>query len=228
MKHTQPRWPVGSNHQLLYAGLAIIASTLALGAVAFGILVPLLLRGHSFYSGTPNEIAAATVTLATSAGLVYVLLVRIGGTSLRELGWSTRPSTIMRDLLRGIVGFFVTQTVFVLVAFQGSLPRFLQAAATFSGGQRLEAVICGLQAAFLEESLYRGYFQRGLEQRIPTWIAIAVTAALFSLKHLRFDPPALGLFFFYGLIWGVLRAYSKTLWACGAAHFLNWAVNAFL
>ena len=98
----------------------------------------------------------------------------------------------------------------------------------FSAGQRLEALICGLQAAFFEESLYRGYLQPGLAARFGAGVAILVTAAVFSLKHFRFQPLPLALFFAYGVIWGLLRHRTHRLWAPGFAHFLNWAVNVFL
>lgn len=226
MPSQSPRWPFGSAAQLGYAVLANVIGTVTLGAIAFGVLWPYLLQRRPFFSGSPAELLSTGITLTCSVLLVYVLLVRVARTSLAELGWQGGPR--LSDLAAGLVGFAVTETLFVLAFFGGSLERFGHALTQFSLGQRLEAILCGVQAAFFEETLYRGYLQQGLEKRLPVLAAVALTSALFSLKHFRFDPMSLGLFFCYGAVWGILRSRTQRLYASGFAHLLNWAVNAFI
>ncbi len=68
-----------------------------------------------------------------------------------------------------------------------------------------------------EEILFRGVIQRLLTRKYGRWMAIIVTAALFSALHLQFY----GFFprFLLGIVLGVLFAFSGSLWVAILAHF---------
>ena len=73
--------------------------------------------------------------------------------------------------------------------------------------------------AICEEALFRGSLQRVLTRlfRNP-WIAIIVTALIFSAFHLQFRgffPRA-----FFGIMLGCLYWYSGSLWVCIVGHFV--------
>ena len=135
-----------------------------------------------------------------------------------------------RDLALGLLGHVLTQTVFLtyMTSHGLTLPAYLEMVGQFSISRRLAALVIAIQAPILEESIYRGYLQRGIEARTGAWGAILLTALVFSVSNLRFDPAHLLMNFSYGLVWGLLRMRTRRLVAPAFAHSLNWVVNAGL
>jgi len=224
-----PRFDWGSNAQIGFALGAIVLATGTLIALAFGVLLPLLLKDQrELFTGSPRELLSNAILLAYSVLFVGLVIVRFGRVSLRELGWV--PDRLGRDLGWGLLAHALTQAIFLGVMAlqgQGALSLFTTLV-HFSLARRGEALLIAAQASFLEESLYRGFLQRGLRARTTPWRAVSLTAALFALAHLRFDPLHLLTNFAYGLVWGWLRERTGSLFAPAFAHSLNWAVNAGL
>jgi membrane protease YdiL (CAAX protease family) len=77
-------------------------------------------------------------------------------------------------------------------------------------------------AAFQEETLFRGFLQRLLEERYGRLLAIVGQAAVFTLAHLGYYPvsawPLLLVVFLVGLVTGVLVDRRGTLLPAGLAH----------
>ena len=85
-------------------------------------------------------------------------------------------------------------------------------------------VVIGLVPAIGEEMVFRGLLQQSLMRWVkrPT-IAIILTALLFSLIHLQVQRFL--AIFLLGLVLGLLFYWTKNLWICIAAHFLNNAMQ---
>jgi hypothetical protein len=82
-------------------------------------------------------------------------------------------------------------------------------------------VIAAGVAPLAEEVFFRGFLQAGLENRFGAWVAIILTAALFALVHVL--PGVLPPIFVLGLIFGILRFETDSLWP---AILLHGAFNA--
>jgi membrane protease YdiL (CAAX protease family) len=76
-----------------------------------------------------------------------------------------------------------------------------------------------IAAPCCEELMFRGVLQRGLVPRAPRFVAVIMTAALFSLFHL--DPIGFWARFEMGLLFGWLFEVSGSLWPNAAAHAAN-------
>ena len=77
-------------------------------------------------------------------------------------------------------------------------------------------------AAFQEETLFRGFLKRLLQERYARAVAVLRQAAVFALAHLGYYPvaawPLLLVVFPVGLITGWLVDRGGTLLAAGIAH----------
>jgi membrane protease YdiL (CAAX protease family) len=83
-----------------------------------------------------------------------------------------------------------------------------------------------LVPAFTEESLFRGYIQSRLLQRWPTWVAILVTAVLFSLSHVT--PHAVVAVVPLAFWLGILAWRTGSVWPGIVCHaFVNGSWNTW-
>jgi membrane protease YdiL (CAAX protease family) len=87
----------------------------------------------------------------------------------------------------------------------------------------LACVISALSAGVCEEMGFRGYMQRPIENRHGPWLAIAISAVMFTLLHLNkswalmaMTPIVLGA----GVMLGVLARRSASLVFCIIGHTL--------
>jgi membrane protease YdiL (CAAX protease family) len=226
---SRPRFKWGSNQQIVFSfAVAVLGLALLVGFVFF-VFVPLLLGGSTtFFTGSLREILATALTLAFAIAFVQVVLVRAARVSWRELGWDT--SDLRADLGWGLIGHASTQIIFFGVLYwRGeSFTQYLDTLRAMNTGRHIQTIMTGVQVAIMEESIYRGYMQKGLMKRLPPLLAITLMAVVFSICHLQFEPIFLAINFAYGMIWGVLRHRTGRLFAPALAHFLNWAVNAGL
>jgi membrane protease YdiL (CAAX protease family) len=172
----------------------------------------------------PALFAAVAVGGLAGAGVVGLLL-RAGGRTHAELGWSGwRPA---RDLELGLVGALAMLLATVLVAwaaFGDAAPRELALiAAGWAWPARALFLLIGLSAAYAEESIFRGWLQKAAVARYGRWLGIGGVAFLFALLH--FSPPAgLAVKLLIGLVLGLLADWTGALWAPALAHAAYWLV----
>jgi len=91
------------------------------------------------------------------------------------------------------------------------------------------ALISGLVGVFVEELLFRGAMQTSLSEIARPWFAILIAAVLFLLIHvpgwvllkLPIDAQIVGSVFAIGVICGVLRHLTQSIWPPIAAHWAN-------
>ena len=76
--------------------------------------------------------------------------------------------------------------------------------------------------ALTEEILVRGYFLRNLMVSFNSYLALFISALIFSLMHLsnpNVTPVSLTIIFLSGLVLGLPYVYSKNIWFPVALHF---------
>ena len=77
--------------------------------------------------------------------------------------------------------------------------------------------ICIL-APLIEEFLCRGVFMYYLR---PYGLLVSIIASSLAFSLLHFDPKTFILIFFLGVLFGVIRILTNSLWACILAHASN-------
>lgn len=88
-------------------------------------------------------------------------------------------------------------------------------------------IVIALLPGIGEELIFRGILQQQLQRRLPApWMAIALTAVIFSAIHLQFEGfiPRLLL----GLLLGWLYWRTQNFWVPATAHFCNNALQVVM
>jgi len=162
-----------------------------------------------------------------SVGLVVGGIVRLTGTSWRELGW--RREGLARAVAMGLLGFVlhVASLIPLMVLSGGGTPTdYVQPSLA---RLLLVTFFAFGYAPWIEENLFRGYLQPLLAQRMSLGLAVMVQAALFALSHLGYATHGLQFawLFLSGLIFGALRGRDRSLVAPYLAHALGWMMTLF-
>jgi hypothetical protein len=155
-------------------------------------------------------------------------MCRYARLSFREAGWT---GLSLRDVAYGVLGFVLLAISLTCVlaydsGFKDTIGDIADTIAHYTPQQRLFFPLMGIIAAIPEETIFRGIMQPTLQQKLGRWPGILLTAAIFSLHHIQlgFALPALVSHFFTGLILGLLRERTGTLWAPAIAHVLVWVI----
>lgn len=86
-------------------------------------------------------------------------------------------------------------------------------------------LVVAVVPAISEEFFFRGFLLKTFMRKMNPYLAILLTAFLFSAMHLQlagFIPR-----FLLGLILGLVFYYSRNLWLCSVVHFSNNALAVF-
>ncbi len=89
--------------------------------------------------------------------------------------------------------------------------------------QWLAVVVSALSAGVCEETGFRGYMQRPIENRHGPFVAILISSLFFMLLHLNKDWALIGMVpivFAAGMLLGVLARASGTLLFCMLGHWI--------
>jgi membrane protease YdiL (CAAX protease family) len=194
----------------------------AFGLAILGIVVAGLLVLQ------PADLESYLTTIAPVLGLAEWAMVlpawwfgpRKYGSSLATLGF--RPVPWGRMLAMAGVGLAVAfGFAFVWSLINAYLGWPTQPDVGFVFGRSIwgflaALVVAGFVAPVAEEVFFRGFLQAGLENRFGTWMAILLTALVFAVIHVF--PGALPPIFVLGIIFGVLRAETNSVWPCILLH----------
>jgi membrane protease YdiL (CAAX protease family) len=145
--------------------------------------------------------------------------------ALLDLGWRIRRPR--PELAVAILGTAVVTLglLLVFVPLEGrNIGDVLDQIASYSASERLGFLVIGIQAALVEETLFRGWLQSSLVELRGYAAGLVVTALVFGLSHLTLDPVRLSALTFIGLVYGVLRGRTRSLLAPAVAHVLTWVV----
>lgn len=168
--------------------------------------------------------------LGTAFGVALVALaLRVSGLSLRDVGWRSRAPALHAALGIGAGVALVLATAGLGQVMDATGFRdILAATLSWSGRQRALWVVIGVQAAFFEETVYRGLLQPGLMSRLGGAAGFIASVLIFAVGHLAFAPLALAGKLIYGVVLGALALWSRSLWPSAIAHAIAWSMLGFL
>jgi membrane protease YdiL (CAAX protease family) len=227
---TTQRWPIGTTGALWLAFLLIIGHYLAMFGVGGVLTVVLGIQDRREIWQAPP--AAFVINIGVGVFEIGVVLWlgmgRYARLTFREAGWH---GLALRDVAYGVIGFalvafIVTCSFAVESGFQDAIGYIADTIAHYTPRQRVLFALMGLIAAIPEETIFRGIMQPTLQQKVGRWPGILLTALIFALFHVQyaFALPLLISHFCYGLVLGLLRERTGTLWAPAIAHALVWIV----
>jgi len=191
----------------------IVIATVAI-SVVIGVLQFIGLAAH-IPPHSPVGIAIGVLVIVAVVA-TYVAFVRlIEGREVTEL--STRKAGVEFG-----VGALVGATLFGLTMLVLWLARCVDIAAGAGWGAVALALLGALIAAVCEEVLVRGVLFRIVEESLGTWIALALSAALFGALH-AFNPNAtliscIAIALEAGLLLGAVFVFTRRLWMAIGLH----------
>lgn len=171
----------------------------------------------------PGRILAAlllgTVLMAATTCVFAALYWRALAGQLRQIGFNKPWAWIGLAILPLLLGVNFAWHAFIQhVAGDGLMDTdamFRDSGLGFAG---MVVLLCILPAV-TEELALRGLVQYWLEVAIKPWKAIAIASALFALLH--FSVVSGPYLFFVGLLLGVVRHRTGSLYPCILIHFLH-------
>ena len=225
-----PRWPIGTAGALWLAFLLVVGHYLAMFGV--GGVLTILLGIHDRREIWQAPPAAFIINIGVGLFEIGVVLRlgmgRFARLSFRDVGWR---GLARRDGAYGILGFalLAISLTCVLAAesgFADTIADIVDTVAHYTPQQRVFFVLMGLIAAIPEETIFRGIVQPTLQAKVGRWPGILLTAVIFSVYHVHyaFTLPVIVSHTCSGVILGLLRERTGTLWAPAIAHALVWVI----
>lgn len=189
--------------------------------------------GRAPVAGHPNRVGFYLTTIAWEWFLTgYVLLGvrRYGKSVLQVMGarWST-VKDVFRDVGVALVFWIVALLVLGLAAsllrFHGSR-QTLSALAPEGPTQILVWILLCITAGFCEETIFRGYLQK----QFVTWMGnvpagVFLSAAIFGMCHIYQGVKAVVVITVYGLLFGILAQWRKSMRPGMITHALHDTVS---
>lgn len=216
--------------------------------VVFSLLVGQTVAGLILYSLTVSSNLVAQTAVEAALGYVFALLIAIGGLALvrkkqidkSAIGLGRLPS--WSDIGLGILSVLPYYLLAAAVVWVGVSvlqvidPTVGQEIAFKNVSTRLDYMLVFITfvvvAPFAEELLFRGYFLGKLSDYWGKWLAVIATAIIFGLLHLPgftedgvvWQWGAAADTFTMGLVAGILRQLSGSIWAGVLLHSIKNAV----
>lgn len=175
----------------------------------------------------PSLAMAVFVMVATlfgAIGLVWYGSVKSVGRTWRELGWHT--DDLARQLAFGIAGSLVCCALVTAVLAVLGVPasEVIDGIRATTLAERVTFMAIGIQAAFIEESLFRGNLLPALEKKMSGKAALPLSAVIFAAYHLNPNPVSLVTKTGFGLVYAGLSKARRSLVAPAVAHALFWTI----
>lgn len=166
----------------------------------------------------PHSLAAAVVPVALGiiVVLIYAGFVRlVERRAVAELGRAGAVAEAARGFAVGAALFTVTMAILILLHV-----------AHVARGDGVRALVIGFGASvgagLVEETMLRAIFFRIVEESLGTWIALALSAALFGLLH-AFNPGAtlvstVAIALEAGVLLAAAFVFTRRLWMAVGLH----------
>jgi uncharacterized protein len=181
----------------------------------------------------PSRLAFYATTMAWEWLLtIYVLFgVRLHGTSLVEVTGArwTSAKDVFRDLGIALVFWIIALLMLALTAFLLHFRGSRQSVSflTPEGPMQVAAwVLVCVTAGFCEETIFRGYLQRQFiawTRNVPA--GLFLSAAVFGVCHIYQGPKAAVVITVFGLLFGMLAQWRKSIRPGMVTHALHDTVS---
>lgn len=227
---TTQRWPIGTTGALWLAFLLIVGHYVAMFGVGGVLTIALGIQDRrEIWQAPPAAfIINIGVGLFEIGVVLWLWMGRYARLSFREAGWN---GLAQRDVAYGVLGFALFASVVTCIfaadgGFKDAIAYIADTIAHYTPQQRVFFVLMGVIAAIPEETIFRGIMQPTLQKKVGRWPGILLTAIIFAGYHVHFAfaLPRIISHICWGLILGLLRERTGTLWAPGIAHALMWII----
>ena len=187
----------------------------AVGAVALSMVGAVAVAQFGRHAGGAMSVLVAILVAAIFCAVFALFRRFIEGQPAREL--ALRPA--LPELAAGIViGLVLFSIIVAVIAALGGY-RVI----SYRGAEVLvPALAVAILSGFTEEIVFRGYLFRLVEQWLGSWVALALSAALFGALHLgnpHASPvAAVAIALEAGIMLAAIYMVTRRLWAVIGVH----------
>ncbi|HKC64738.1 MAG TPA: type II CAAX endopeptidase family protein [Pyrinomonadaceae bacterium] len=220
---------------LIFAGVYLIAVQVALRLFVALASFALGNYAEAFFNGAGGHIAQGFILLALAILIGWGCGRLLEDLPFRALGWSFAGGWL-RDWLMGSLIGSLSLLLAVGIATASGRFRFSLSEGGVSLNVAETLIFSGLIFILLaaaEEAIFRGYPLQTMTRAHMAWLAIIITAVIFSSGHLNNPNVAPGFTFINTAIAGVWLAFAylrtRNLWFPLGIHWAwNWTMSAVL
>src|SRR5665647_1940913 len=184
-----------------------------------GLIMGLDLRHMQMASQTTAQLfVTCFMGMVGTVGIVWLFTTKVDKKSFTSIGFDR--TKVIKDIALGLaMGFVIMLSGYSILVLTHQL-QFVDI--KFNALNLVYSVGVFVFVAVSEEVFTRGYILRNLAVSFNKYVALVVSALIFSLMHLA-NPNAnlvgLSIIFLSGLVLGLPYLYSKNLWFPIALHF---------
>jgi len=189
--------------------------------------IPLVFLLKSIKGNTDNieqllngEFLWLTILVAAVSALIAVLLFRkfVDRKSIVTMGFNL--TGYLNDAVSGFLLALSILGIGTIILYFSKHLAWTDI--TFSGNDLFIELGMLLIVAFYEEMVFRGYVLNNLMESFNKWVALIISAILFTIFHL--DNPGINIIpliniFLAGVLLGINYVYTKNLWFAILFHF---------
>jgi len=222
---SSPRGGVSVSRALILIVLQIVL----VFVIGFRVIAPAMFGDGNLFDPRPAAFVFVILVAAIGVGaLVWFGSVKQPGRTWSELGW--RWDDPAKHIGVGLVAAIACIAVEVLVLLAlGMTPAEIgEAIVDVPLAQRLLFLVIGIQAAMVEESLFRGNLVDALRTKMSATAAIGLAAVIFALYHLQPNPVGLAIKTWFGIVYAIARLRGGSLVSPAIAHVTIWVVMGAL
>lgn len=211
---------------LIIGVILFVIEMIIIGVFAAASIINSNIEITDFVTGLMTNGLLLSVTTIVAAvigsGLVLILIKVRRGLSIAEyLGF--KPITVKTGLVMlGITAVFIIITdVFSIVFKMPSSPDFMVDAYKTSVWPALFWLAIVVLGPFFEEIIFRGFLFTGFSRsKIGIPGTIILTSLGWSLLHVQYNFYEMGIIFVLGIIMGIVRFKTGSLWSVITIHVL--------
>lgn len=187
----------------------------AIGAVALSMVGAVAVAQFGRHAGGAFSVLIASLVAAIFCAVFAVFRRFVEGQPVREL--ALRPA--LPELAAGIViGLVLFSIIVAVIAALGGY----RVIGYRSADVLVPALAVAILSGFTEEIVFRGYLFRLVEQWLGSWVALALSAALFGALHLgnpHASPvAAVAIALEAGIMLAAIYMVTRRLWAVIGVH----------
>jgi membrane protease YdiL (CAAX protease family) len=191
----------------------------AIFQIVGGLIMGLDLRHMQMASQTTAQLfVTCFMGMVGTIGVVWLFTTKVDKKSFTSIGFDR--TKVIKDIALGLaMGFVIMLSGYSILVLTHQL-QFVDI--KFNALNLVYSVGIFVFVAVSEEVFTRGYILRNLAVSFNKYVALVVSALIFSLMHLA-NPNAnlvgLSIIFLSGLVLGLPYLYTKNLWFPIALHF---------
>ncbi len=211
------------------AGILLVGLPVLSNIVSVIVFAPLFIPGRT---ATPTEfqqagvlVGIAILVIEVLAIFLIILLIRRENRSIKNIV-NFQTINIHSYLITGLIALVPTLAAGWLYSLGQAQTGVESNLEQMNQGEIiLWYVITPFAAAFLEETIWRGY---GISHLKGIWRGLLFTSVSFALFHGIFNPLAVVATFMQGLVWGWVYHRTQSTIPSMVLHFISRYLSFFL